>query len=156
MAGLIGERQKTEPDLDHDWGWFGSMKGMGDFANRVDQNDKYLALAIDCIPNKGEVSRDQYIKFVKLFRKAFRNSTRMGNVPTASRLLAMKRPDTFICLSKPNLREAADRMSFAPTTLDLDDYWDKVIEVIRLSDWYNSPKPTRQNGVLWDVRRQII
>jgi hypothetical protein len=57
IAGVIGDRQKREGSLDdHDWGWFGSMKGMGDFANRVAAKDKWLAHAIDSIPRHGEVT----------------------------------------------------------------------------------------------------
>jgi HKD family nuclease len=156
VAGLIGQRQKTSPDLDHDWGWFGSMKGMGDFANRVDKNDPHLARALDSIPQKGEVTRDHFQKFVKHFRKAFENSTRMGDVPTASRLLAMKRPDVFVCICKPNIVEAAARMGFSRTTLKLDGYWDKVIEVLRLAEWYNTDKPDNAEGEIWENRAAML
>lgn len=40
IAGVIGEAQKRDSGLDdHDWGWFGSMRGMGDFANRIAEQD---------------------------------------------------------------------------------------------------------------------
>lgn len=61
---VIGDRQKREARLDdHDWGWFGSMKGMGDFANRVAAKDEWLAHAIDSIPRHGEVTQTQYETF---------------------------------------------------------------------------------------------
>lgn len=156
IAGIIGRNQKTDPDLDRDWGWFGSMRGMGDFANRIDENDIHLAQALDSIPQKGEVTKDHYGKFVTLFRKAFENSSRMGGVPTASRLLAMKRPDTFICICKPNIGEASHRMVFSRTMLELDDYWEKVIEVIRLSDWYHAEKPGGVDGEIWENRVAML
>ncbi len=156
IAGIIGENQKTDADLDRDWGWFGSMRGMGDFANRIDENDRYLAQALDSIPQKGDVTRKHYERFVTLFRKAFRNSSRMGGVPTASRLLAMKRPDTFICICRPNIAEASRRMAFSRTTLELDDYWDKVIEVLRLSDWYHARKPDGADGEIWENRAAML
>ncbi|MCF6110824.1 phospholipase D family protein [Mesorhizobium muleiense] len=156
IAGLIGERQKTSLDLDRDWGWFGSMRGMGDFANRIDENDRHLARALDSVPQKGGVTRDHFRKFVKHFQRAFENSTRMGGVPTASRLLAMKRPDIFICICKPNIVEAAARMGFSRTTLGLDDYWDKVIEVLKLAEWYNTDKPDNAEGEIWENRAAML
>jgi hypothetical protein len=156
IAGIIGKNQKTDADLNRDWGWFGSMRGMGDFANRIDENDSYLAQALDSIPQKGVVAREHYGKFVTLFRKAFENASRMGGVPTASRLLTMKRPDTFICICKPNIGEASRRMAFSRTTLELDDYWEKVIEVIRLSDWYHAQKPDGADGEIWENRVAML
>ncbi len=156
IAGVIGERQKNSAELDRDWGWFGSMKGAGDFANRIDENDKHLSAALDCIPTKGHVTKEHFLKFARQFEKAFQNATRTGGVPTASRLLAMKRPDTFICISRPNIKRAAARMGFAPSTLRLDNYWDKVIEVIRLSDWYGADKPDTAEGELWEYRAAML
>jgi hypothetical protein len=157
IAGVIGKKQrKLSLDLDRDWGWFGSMKGMGDFANRVKENDRSLARALDCIPGKGEVTRSHFDLFIRHFKKAFDGSTRIGGVPTATRLLAMKRPDTFVCICNPNIVEASARMGFARTTLNLEDYWEKVIEVVRLSDWYNVEKPDNADGELWENRVAML
>lgn len=156
IAGTIGPNQSLSGDIAREWGWFGSMKAAGDFANRIAENDEYLARAVDCIPHKGEVKEQHYRTFVGHFRKAFRNSLRKGGVPTASRLLAMKRPDTFLCVCGPNIRNVAARMNFSRTTLDLENYWDKVVEVIRLSDWYNVDKPDDRNGELWESRAAML
>jgi hypothetical protein len=162
IAGVIGESQKSgdqdyqHADLDREWGWFGSMRGMGDFANRIEENDRYLARALDSIPQKGVVQRDHYDRFAELFVKAFRNSHRTGGVPTASRLLAMKRPDVFLCVSKPNKTEAARRMGFAKSTLTLENYWERVIEVLQASDWYNVDKPEDSDGPLWECRAAML
>lgn len=162
LAGVLGEGQKAGDgeyqniDLDREWGWFGSMRGMGDFANRVEENDTYLARAIDSIPQKGDVTRDHYDRFSRLFVRAFRNSHRTGGVPTASRLLAMKRPDVFLCISDPNLTQAAERMGFAKSTLNLENYWERVIEVIQASDWYNVEKPENGHGPLWECRAAML
>ena len=72
---------------------------------------------------KGDVTREHYDRFASLFVQAFANSHRVGGVPTASRLLAMKRPDVFLCVSDPNLTAAAAEMGFAKSTLKLDNYW---------------------------------
>lgn len=156
VAGILGEYQKVGSDLDREWGWFGSMRGMGDFANRIEENDEYLAKALDGIPRSGEVTRVQYDRFCALFRQAFVRSTRTGGVPTATRLLAMKRPDTFLCVCKPNLAAASDALGFARTTLDLNNYWERVVEPIRLSDWYNADKPQGGDGELWEARAAML
>ena len=156
IAGIIGDYQKTDPELDRDWGWFGSMKGAGDFANRIDANDRNLARAVDAIPMRGEVTRADYDRFCTEFIRAFSQSSRQGGVATASRLLALKRPDTFLCLCKPNIAGAAEQMGFAPSTLALDNYWDKVVEVLRASDWYAAPRPAGADAALWDNRAAML
>lgn len=157
LAGVIGEADKTiDDELDQDWGWFGSMRGAGDFKNRIAENDASLARAVDSIPQKGDVTREHYDRFAGLFVKAFANSHRVGGVPTASRLLAMKRPDVFLCVSAPNLTAAAAEMGFAKSALKLDSYWDRVVEVIRASEWYGADKPDSRDGPLWECRAAML
>lgn len=157
IAGVIGMQDRAlDEELDQDWGWFGSMRGAGDFMNRVAENDRFLAKAIDSIPHRGEITRDHYERFSKLFVDAFRDSDRTGNVPTASRLLAMKRPDVFLCVSKPNRAAAAEEMGFARSTLRLENYWDRVVEVIRASEWYNTSKPDGREGQIWECRAALL
>jgi HKD family nuclease len=156
IAGTLGEYQKTDAELARDWGWFGSMRGAGDFANRVEENDRHLARALDGIPGKGAVSRAHYDRFAEEFVKAFANSSRTGGVRTASRLLAMKRPDNFLCVSQPNLTLASGQLGFAKSTLDLANYWDKVVEPIRASEWWSADKPRGSTGDLWEGRAAML
>lgn len=157
IAGtVVNKTERALPDEGQDWGWFGSMKGMGDYANLINNNDPHLARAIDSVPHKGIVTKQHFKAFVKHFEKAFQNSERMGGYATASRLLAMKRPDVFVCICKPNIVQASERMCFSRTTLALEDYWDKVVEVIRLSDWYNVEKPDSAEGELWESRAAML
>jgi len=156
IAGILGEYQKDGPDLDREWGWFGSMRGAGDFANRIEENDRSLAKALDSIPLSGDVTRAQYDRYCTLFRQAFARSSRTGGVPTATRLLSMKRPDTFLCVCKPNIVAVAKALGFARTTLDLDNYWERVVEPIRLSPWYNVDKPDQPDGELWEARAAML
>ncbi|RYG85833.1 MAG: hypothetical protein EON59_11365 [Alphaproteobacteria bacterium] len=157
IAGVIGQHERELSDeLNQDWGWFGSMRGAGNFMNRISENDPFLADAVDSIPQRGEVTREHYERFASLFEKAFENSERTGRVPTASRLLAMKRPDVFVCISSPNAIRASRSLSFSRTTLDMSNYWDRVIEVLRSSDWYNVQKPIGRDGSLWECRAAML
>ena len=145
-----------DDELDQDWGWFGSMRGAGDFMNRIAENDRSLARAVDSIPQKGEITRAHFDRFVGLFVKAFDGSERVGGVSTATRLLAMKRPDVFLCVSKPNAAQAAASMGFAKSTLTLETYWNRVVEIIRASDWYNCDKPRGRDGRIWECRAAML
>ncbi|TXN17318.1 hypothetical protein FV219_00420 [Methylobacterium sp. WL122] len=156
IAGTLGEGQKDGSDLDREWGWFGSMRGAGDFANRIQENDRWIAKALDGIPLAGTVTRAHYERYCTSFEKAFVRSSRTGGVPTATRLLSMKRPDTFLCVCKPNVVEASKALGFARTTLDLDNYWERVVEPIQLSAWYNVDKPDQPNGELWEARAAML
>ncbi|MDP1632503.1 MAG: phospholipase D family protein [Caulobacter sp.] len=157
IAGFLGARGKAlGPEFDQDWGLFGSMRGAGDFMNRIAENDSSLASAVDSIPQKGEITRAHFDRFRDLFVKAFDNSERIGGVATASRLLAMKRPDVFLCISKPNRTAAAAQMGFADRDRKLKDYWDEVVGVVQASDWYNSDKPEGPEGRLWEARAAML
>lgn len=157
IAGLIIDRtERADDDLGRDWGWFGSMRGMGDFAKLVIANDKRLARAIDSIPQKGEITRTHFSRFARLFKLAFEDSERIGGYATGSRLLAMKRPDVFVCICTPNIAEASARMDFSRTTLTLEGYWDKVVEVIRFADWYNADKPDSADSEIWECRAAML
>jgi hypothetical protein len=47
-------------------------------------------------------------------------------------------------------------LSFAPTTLSLDNYWERVIEPIRQSPWYNADRPSGRDAELWDARVAMV
>lgn len=68
----------------------------------------------------------------------------------------MKRPDAFVCINKGNLPGLARALAFAPSTLTLDNYWERVIEPVRSSPWYNEPRPARRNGELWEFRTAML
>ncbi len=157
IAGVIGERQMKESNLNqHDWAWFGSMKGAGSFANRIAERDRSLVSALDNIPRHGHVEEHHFIEFCRDFLLAFSKAKRTGAVATATRLLAMKRPDAFICISKPNVDGVARALSCAKSTFKLENYWEKVIEPIRVSPWYNHPKPVGTEGELWEGRVAML
>lgn len=158
VAGTIGAKQReTQPHLrGRSWGWFGSMSGAGDFQNRVDENDPHLSAALDVIPGQGAVSLEDYQAFIAEFRAAFTNSERMGGVPTASRLLAMKRPDYFFCVNRLNRVGVCKDFGFSANRLTLDSYWDLVIEPIQQATWWNVPRRDASDGRIWDARAAML
>ncbi len=141
-----------------EWGWFGSMYGFGDLKNRVKENDSFLARAIDQIPHKGEVTRMHYEGFCEDYLHAFRQSIKKGKYASASRILALKRPDVFLCVNDHNRREAAKLMNFTKSNLNIENYWDWIVEVIGDSDWYNVSKPASPHfeSELWEGRAAML
>lgn len=159
IAGTLRKSERAAAGLDiHDWGWFGSMGGNGDFAGLILRQNRQLSDAVDYIPRKDPVSREDFEEYCRRFRKAFTDADahHVGECPTATRLLAMKRPDTFVCANGKNKRNLAEALSFAPTTLSLANYWDRIIVPIQSSPWYNAPRPSGGDGELWDYRVAML
>ncbi|MFQ1689241.1 phospholipase D family protein [Aeromonas veronii] len=158
IAGFIGTIEVEQDSflLGTNWGWFGSMKGAGVFKNRVNENDENLNEALEHIPTTGMISIGDYINFINSFNAAFVGASRQGGLPTASRLLAMKRPDYFVCVDSENLVELARDLGFKKSSLNLDTYWSLVIEPIIDSKWWNSPRPLGLQGHIWDARTALL
>lgn len=159
IAGITyGKVAGHENFEQHDWGWFGSMDRAHNFSDLVSKHKADLGAAIDVIPLKGPVTRGQFEEYCKRFSAAFKNANVTGakGVATATRLLAMKRPDIFICVNGPNKQKLAKDMNFAHSTLSLENYWQRIIEPIQSSAWYNAPRPIGPHGELWDYRVAML
>src|SRR5262249_50503526 len=71
------------------------------FKAAIRDNRQEISDALDAIPPAVEpVTKADYMRFVRLFRGAFPNGG--GGLATGTRLLAMKRPDVFVCLDRKN------------------------------------------------------
>ncbi len=159
IAGTLGNSESEHANLsEYHWDWFGSMKGLGSFASLIAKQDRQLAAALDCIPRKDTVTFESFKEYSDRFKKAFKdaNADRIGGYPTATRLLAMKRPDTFVCLNGKNKRDLAKALNFAPNSLSMENYWDLVIVPIQSSPWYNATRPDGSNSELWDYRVAML
>ncbi|MCK6462824.1 MAG: hypothetical protein L6Q29_03350 [Candidatus Pacebacteria bacterium] len=121
-----------------EWKWFGSMWGAGNFKNLIIENNKNISKALDQIPRYGNIAKAHFEYFKKYFVKAYQAVNPLG---TATRLLAMKRPDVFVCIDSKNKRQLCKDFGISQSKLDLDNYWDLIIERIFDSDWWQSPNP---------------
>ena len=119
-----------------EWIWFGSMKGAGYFKHAINVNSLEVSAALDEIPLVGEVTEDHFDRFRALFRAAFQGS----GLATATRLLAMKRPDYFVCLDSKN-RDGLCKAFGISKNVSLDNYWPKIVARIIDSAWWNAPEP---------------
>lgn len=138
------------------WGWFGSMKGAGYYHQAVNNNNPHISAALDEIPLKGAVTRDHYEAYCAQFIKAFPKG-RHG-IGVASRLLALKRPDYFVCVDSKNksalCKDFAIKKIEAP---DYDRYWEEIIERITDSAWWNEPCPKNSlESIVWKGRAAML
>jgi HKD family nuclease len=129
-------------DYDPRWGWFGSMIGAGKYYAAVKRNDIHLSRALDLIPLKGVISREQYNEYTTEYVLAFPEG-RHG-IATATRLLAMKRPDQFVCFDKMNRVGLCYDFGIKVSGMNYERYWDEIVERIMDSAWWNSPAPSRR------------
>ena len=130
IAGLIIRYDDVE-----DWRLFATLRPNGRFHKlfKTDAGENSISHALDIIPLTGEVSRTQYDEYVSQMR----NATGLYDIKTiATRFLAMKRPDTFVCLSNEN-KGILNLLGIDKKNIKLDEYWDLVISKIQTSTWYN-------------------
>ena len=103
------------------------------------------------IPLDGDISRDHYQHFTDRFLKAFKRS----GMALASRLLAMKRPDTFVCVNNLNRQGLFSAFRLSPST-DAEAYWE-LIERVRASTWWNVPPPAAgDEREVWSARAAFL
>ena len=164
LAGMpIEERQGIagfRKDGDVPWAWFGSMQGAGVFKNLVNESPAGLSDALNQVPLDGRVTREDYLEFVDRFVRAFPlkdgERTRHG-LGTATRLLAMKRPDYFVCLDAANRRRLFDDFAINVALHDYEGYWDKIVERLKLATWWNARRPREATaGRVWDGRAAML
>lgn len=151
---IAGIATKNQTKTDIDWGWFGSMVGSGKFQNKINSNNQYLSDSIDSIPLHRKISRSDYTEFVDTFHQAFPDGG--SGVAIASRLLAIKRPDYFVCLDSQN-RESLCKEFGLPQSISFEAYWDDIVERIIDSVWWSSEKPTsKAQAFAWRCRAAML
>lgn len=125
--------------------------------NHTDKVDQVLSL----IPLTGEVTTADFNAFVALYKKTYCQATGAKNAPLypATRLLALHRPDLFVCLSATNaeLYSAA----FATDKLSSDSfdvYWNQLITGIKASAFWRAemPQESEQGKTYWRFRVALI
>lgn len=138
---IAGIPNKLVVDDDVYWGYFGSMQGNGIFKNKISVNDVNISNALDEIPLSGQITKVHYLSFLEFYKKVF-----IGNyLATATRLLAMKRPDIFVCLDSKNKSALCKDFGIVQSGLDYERYWSDIIERIYDSQWWLNSKP---NGLI--------
>lgn len=154
IAGTYG---KVEPRLDDlKWGFFGAME-FGEFKSLINKNSRAISTALDVIPLDGEITHAMYKKFSEKYRAAYAGKDRKGALATATRLLAMRRPDVFVAMTKANNKGICNAFGSAPTTTNMSNYWERIIEPMQNSLWWNAPRPRGAlQARVWDNRAAFL
>lgn len=136
-------------------GWFGSMVGAGRFKNVIGANSPHISSALSRIPSQGPVDRDQYDAFIEDYIAAFPEG-RHG-LGTATRLLAMKRPDIFVCVDSKNRRDLCRELGIVQDGLNYGRYWNEIVERVRDSPWWMATKPKNHDDAeVWKSRAAFL
>jgi hypothetical protein len=142
-------------DYSDRWSMFGTMEGAGYYHQAVNENDAHLSRALDKVPLEGVVSRSQYDEYLQEFTKAFPKGGH--GVATATRLLALKRPDQFVCFDSKNRPSICNDLGIKQTGMHYGRYWDEIIERMRDSPWWNAPRPgIKRDAAVWDGRAAML
>ncbi|MDK9763266.1 hypothetical protein KI743_14770 [Vibrio sp. D420a] len=130
------------------------MVGAGKFKNRINTNNEFISAALEQIPLNGPVGEADYKSFVTQFKLAFPDGG--AGIAIASRLLAMKRPDYFVCLDSQNRAELCRDFGI-PANVNFDTYWVNIIVRILDSVWWSAPRPIDPiERQAWEGRAAMI
>lgn len=155
VAGTLGRKKSQQPGVDY--GLFGSMGASGTFANLVIEAPLGLSDALDFIPLMGAVTQDDYDRYCKAFIAAFDQNGRVGGLPTGTRLLAMKRPDAFVCIDSANRKDLCENFGVSPSTTNLENYWQRIIEPMHGDAWWRHPQPSNvTDAEIWLGRAALL
>ncbi len=131
--------------------YFGSMRGAGTFHRRLLRTPAVFDRALDVIPTAGDVSPSRLRAY---FRRLPRSRT---GIATATRLLAMKRPDKFVCVNDGNRRGLAKAFNVPQVQLSESAGYQALLNRVWRCPWYRSPRPRRSlSRQLWDSRVALL
>lgn len=143
--------------------FFGSMGPAREFTQLIHKNDHLISSALDYIPLKGKITQDNFNMFVETILKHDKGIA----LGTATRLLAMKRPDFFVCVDSKNedkLREDfgiknKNYFSNRDKKLCFMRYWFQILGRIHDSIWWKSePSESASNSekLVWEYRTAFV
>jgi len=138
-------------------GLFGSMDRAAsahNWAKHIDDKKQLLSDALDMIPSFGTIDKNSFQQYSKVFREATGYKNAVG---TFTRLLAMKRPDIFVCLTDTNKQALCQDFGISRSTMTYEKYWDEIIERLTQSVWWNAPQPQEAfNLKVWNSRSALL
>ena len=128
----------------YNWGYFGSMRGFGDFAKEIGLNNKYISKSLDEVPLHGQITESHYNHFIEIFLEAFKDASKniQNPIGTATRMLAMKRPDVFVCVDSRNKKLLCEHFGILQTEVTIQSYWNTIVARIMDSEWWLNSTPS--------------
>ena len=137
---------------------FGNMGANPRFTQRIKDDYENISSSLEFIPLNGIVTKQNYMNCIEYFKKNKDEGLGYG-VATISRLLSMKRPDTFFCLTGGNSTYLYKDFGIKKEIKrhEYERYWDEIIERIYKSDWFNIREPSSlDEKKLWNNRVAML
>lgn len=151
LATMPREERRKVAGLDWNYGYFGGMWGAGRFQQLVNERPRLLDKAVDRVPaSPALVTKKHFDAFV-------RNLPALGvAVASGSRLLAMKRPDLFMCVDTANRRRLSETFGFPSARMNTWAGYYELHERLWQFSWFKNARPKGKQGRLWDARVALI
>jgi len=152
IAGITNQDNENQ---ELDWMYFGHMVSPR-FKTRIKEDPHNISQSLEHISLTGNVTKDDYMNYIEYFKE---HQGFGYGVITISRLLAMKRPDVFFCITGENKKDLYQDFGITKDikSHEYERYWDEIIQRIHKSEWFNSPKPTNQDeNKLWENRVAML
>lgn len=137
---ISGITKGDESDINFDWRYFGNMGISPRFITRISDSYEEISEALNFIPNHGIVTKKDYMNYIKYFQE----HTGFGyGVITTSRLLAIKRPDFFFCITGGNKEYLYSDFGIEKDikSNEYERYWDEIILRIHKAEWFQAEEP---------------
>lgn len=139
---------------------FGPIQGNNFHKGLIEKNNVHVSRALDYIPIKGSVSREDYLNCVGEIIKAFGDPPH-GGLAFLTRLLVVKRPDFFVAFNTPIKRRLHKGLGLKPRVkpTQYERYWDEVlVTIFTHATWYNSrPRKRSKNEIeTWKYRVAML
>ena len=133
------------------YGYFGTTRGV--IVSRVLNKDALIDRALAEIPFQGIIPPGRFSKF----RTKIERVSGLGSTGGPSRLLAMKRPDWFMCVNDRNRKGLAEELGFTEGRLKGLVGYEELHEAIHSCPWYLAPRPSNgRRKALWDARVAML
>lgn len=152
LAG-ISNKDNNNPNID--WMYFGHMVSPR-FKTRINEDYFDISESLECIPLVGKVTKKDYMCYIQYFQE---HSGYGYGISTISRLLTMKRPDVFFCVTGENKNALYEDFGIEKDikSHEYERYWDEIIQRIHKSEWFNIKEPSdvvEKN--LWNKRVAML
>lgn len=130
-------------------GYFGRMRGAGNFKNRVAADPQSLGQFLDTIPLSGDVSIGEVEQCL-----VGMTALHGVNLATASRLLCMKRQDLFVPYNNANVQRI--QKTFRHVTRTVTGYLDLHERIWRFG-WVHTSEPDNEDERrVWHARVALL
>ncbi|MCW8878629.1 MAG: hypothetical protein OQK04_02675 [Kangiellaceae bacterium] len=121
----------------------GDMQTYPSFKKFLKTSPKGLSKLLSVIPKSGPIDGWHYLQFIDTYQQVtFENGIKQPHLAPATRLLSMRRPDQFVCLSDSAMDSICEAFNIkAIKKNQFQRYWDEIIVPIQTTKWFKEFQP---------------